>query len=107
MYFKGQGVPQDFLEAAKWAQKAADQAYPRAETDLGFLYEQGKGVPLDYVAAHRWYELASRGGDSRATARMKSLSRVMTRQQIAAAQTECNGVMGQRAETVDDAFPGW
>ena len=50
--------------------------------NLGYLYEQGKGVPLDYVTAYMWYKTAESGGDRRATEKLKSLSRLMTEQQI-------------------------
>jgi TPR repeat protein len=58
--------------------------------DLGYLYEQGKGVPLDYVTAYMWYKTAESGGDGRAKERLKSLSRVMTEQQISQANAAAN-----------------
>jgi TPR repeat protein len=85
MYYTGTGVTLDYSEAAKWVQKAAEQGYARAQVDFGRLYEQGKGVPLDYVSAYAWYRLALAGGDERGRARMKSLSHVMTQEQISAA----------------------
>src|SRR6516164_4977842 len=84
-YYTGKGAVLDFSEAAKWVRRAADQGYARAQLDLGFLYEQGKGVPLDYVSAYMWYEAASAGGEKRASARAKSLSRLMTQEQISTA----------------------
>jgi uncharacterized protein len=78
-------VSTDFLEAAKWARRAAEQGDARAQADLGSLYEQGKGVPLDYVSAYRWYSLAAEGGDEGSRTSIKSLSRLMTKQQINAA----------------------
>jgi TPR repeat protein len=44
-------------------------------------------VPLDYVSAYRWYSLVAEGGDAGSKTRMKSLSRLMTKQQIDAAAT--------------------
>jgi TPR repeat protein len=39
MYYNGQGVQQDYAEAAKWTRKAAD--YTPAQVDLGVLYAKG------------------------------------------------------------------
>jgi hypothetical protein len=58
MYERGQGVPQDYAEAAKWYRKAAEQGEPSAQNNLGFMYGKGRGVPPDYVQAHMWYNLA-------------------------------------------------
>ncbi len=35
MYYNGQGVQQDYAEAAKWTRKAAEQGYIPAQADLG------------------------------------------------------------------------
>ena len=80
--FPGTGVPQDYKLAAHWLQLAAHNGDPRAQMDLGYLYEQGKGVPLDYVTAYMWYGTAGSGGDKRAAKRLRILSKVMTKEQI-------------------------
>ena len=49
----------DYANAATWYRKAADQGYPRALINLGFLYEQGRGVPADPVAALKLYRQAA------------------------------------------------
>ena len=38
MYFGGQGVPQDDVEAVSWTRKAADQGYAAAQNTLGNAY---------------------------------------------------------------------
>jgi TPR repeat protein len=73
--------------AVHWLQLAAHGGEPRAQIDLGYLYEQGKGVPLDYVTAYVWYETAESAGERRATERLRILSRVMTKEQISRAKT--------------------
>src|SRR5262249_24941483 len=90
MYFTGNGVPQDYAVAAQWLQLAARSGDPRAQLDLGYLYEQGKGVPLDYVTAYMWYTTGKSGGDERARERLKSISRLMTKQQISQANAAAN-----------------
>ena len=59
MYNQGEGVPQDYAEAAKWYRLAADRHWGLAiaRLNLGLLYEFGDGVPQDYVQAHMWFNL--------------------------------------------------
>lgn len=48
-YQTGKGVPQNYVEAVKWFQKAADRGYFRAQWRLGMAFMLGKGVPRDKV----------------------------------------------------------
>ena len=41
MYTFGQGVPQNYTEAAKWYRLAAEQGNAQAQYNLGFLYAEG------------------------------------------------------------------
>jgi hypothetical protein len=68
LYFKGQGVPQDYAEAAKWYRKAADQGIDGAQFSLGVMYFAGKGVPQDFAEAARWLRKAADQGFSGAQA---------------------------------------
>ena len=61
---KGQGVPQDYAEAARWYRIAADQGHADAPYDLGLMYQKGQGVPQDYAAAMKWYRIAAEQGDA-------------------------------------------
>ena len=58
-YFLGRGVPLDYVQAAIWWRKAADQGYPEAQNNLGVLYNSGKGVPQSYAEAYFWQNLAA------------------------------------------------
>lgn len=59
MYFRGNGVPQDYAEAARWLRLAADGNDPNAHLMLGVRYQSGRfGLPKDYVLAHMWFTLA-------------------------------------------------
>ena len=58
-YFLGRGVPLDYVQAAIWWRKAADQGYPAAQNNLGVLYNSGKGVPQSYTEAYFWQNLAA------------------------------------------------
>ena len=54
LYRKGGGVPQDYVEAAKWSRKAAEQGVADAQFNLGWMYYHGEGVPQDYEEAAKW-----------------------------------------------------
>ena len=41
MYYNGQGVRQDYTEAAKWYRMTAEQGYAEAQYNLGFRYDTG------------------------------------------------------------------
>jgi hypothetical protein len=61
MHIKGHGVSQDYVEAAKWCRKAAEQGNAMAQMLLGAMYHNGQGVPRDYVQAQMWLTLAAVG----------------------------------------------
>ncbi len=63
-YWDGDGVKQDYAEAAKWFRKAADAGHPTAMDSLGWAYEQGQGVKQDYSQALSWYRKAAAAGDA-------------------------------------------
>src|SRR5215813_3377704 len=65
MHETGRGLPQDYMLAAAWYQRAAQQGYPRAQFLLGLLYNNGQGVAEDYVTAHMWLNLAGAGAGAR------------------------------------------
>lgn len=62
LYDIGNGVPQDYTEAAKWYRLAADQGNAFAQNNLGAAYNVGNGVPQDYILAHMWTNLATTNG---------------------------------------------
>ena len=43
----GDGVPQDFTQAAFWYRKAAEQGHAEAQNDLGRCYFFGQGLAQD------------------------------------------------------------
>jgi TPR repeat protein len=65
MHETGRGLPQDYMLAAAWYQRAAQQGYPRAQQLLGLLYDKGQGVAEDYITAHTWLNLAAAGAGRR------------------------------------------
>lgn len=62
LYANGQGVRQDYTEAAKWERRAAEQGLAQAQANLGFAYQTGTGVPQDGAEAARWLLKAAQNG---------------------------------------------
>ena len=58
----GQGVPQDYRQAAKLFRLAADQGHADAQGRLGAMYYQGRGIYQDYHQAAKWYRSAANQG---------------------------------------------
>jgi TPR repeat protein len=46
MYYNGNGVSQDYKEAARWCKLAVEQGFAEAQTYLDAMYEKGL-VPKD------------------------------------------------------------
>src|SRR6266481_5104777 len=61
-YGEGNGVPQNYAEAAKWYRKAAEQGHGTAQLNLGYLLGEGRGVKQDLTEAYKWTYLALQGG---------------------------------------------
>ena len=60
MYYNGKGVPQDYVKAIEWYEKAADQESADAQMNLGYIYQQGLGVRQDKMKALELYKKAER-----------------------------------------------
>ena len=73
VYFYGNGVSQDYKEAAKWFRKASEHGDAKAQLNLGIMYLQGKGVPQDYKEAEKWLRKAAKKGVSIAQANLGTM----------------------------------
>jgi len=62
----GDGVPQDYVTAARYYRRAAERGNIRAQYALACLYEEGSGVPKDFGQAAAWYRKAADQGDAEA-----------------------------------------
>ncbi|KXS10371.1 HCP-like protein [Gonapodya prolifera JEL478] len=60
----GEGVAQDYGEAAKWWRLSAAQGNTETERALGLCYINGKGAPLDFAEATKWFTKAAEKGHS-------------------------------------------
>ncbi len=86
MYANGEGVPQDYAEAARWYRQAAEQGHASAQHNLGAMYANGEGVPEDDIQAYAWISIASAQGIEIAKNAKERLTGEMTRAEIAEAQ---------------------
>jgi uncharacterized protein len=66
LYANGQGVPQDYVQARQWWEKAAAQGDANAQVSLGALYDNGQGVPKNYKTAVYWFRLSANQGNAMA-----------------------------------------
>jgi TPR repeat protein len=63
LYENGQGVPQNFEQAARLYREAAEApGNAAAYFNLGLLYRMGRGVPQDWREAANWYQKAGDAG---------------------------------------------
>jgi uncharacterized protein len=88
-YQDGDGIEQNYIQAAYWFRKAAEHVpnlggAGQGRNNLGNLYMEGHGVPKDYVQAYMWLSLA---GSDRS---IEYLQREMTPSQILRAQGLAN-----------------
>ncbi len=60
------GVPQDYVMAQGWYEKAAAQGNGWAQNQLGQMFADGRGVPQDYKKARQWWEQAAAQGVAQA-----------------------------------------
>lgn len=59
LYATGRGVPQSYVEAARWYYRGAEQDDAFSQYMLGLSYDKGQGVPENWVEAHKWLNLAA------------------------------------------------
>lgn len=105
MYYKGQGTPQDYAEAAKWYALAANQGDSAAQNNLGSMYRAGYGVRQDFVEAVKWFREAADQGNPDAQSNLgmmydlglgvaKDYAEAMRLYRLAAGQTNAAGEYG-------------
>jgi TPR repeat protein len=59
-----EGGAQDYAQAARWYEKAADQSHSLAQFNLGIMYAAGQGVACDEAKSMRWMQEAADLGDA-------------------------------------------
>jgi len=72
-YATGSGVPQDFVAALGWYQRAAERGSVSAMNNIATLHFHGLGVPQSYEEAVKWLRLAVEKGDAAAQNRLGAM----------------------------------
>ena len=85
-YLEGDGTPQNFTEAFRWIDWAAQGGHQEAQFILGTLYRDGKGVTADKVEAHMWFNVAATAGLDQARQARDELAEVLTADELSSAQ---------------------
>src|SRR5580698_7576139 len=62
-YSEGDGVEQNYTEAAHWFGEAARLGDARGQFSLGICYANGQGVGQDYEQAVNWFRFAAEQGN--------------------------------------------
>ncbi len=62
MHGAGRGTEQDYAEAYKWYQLAAEQGLAVAQASIGAMYQYGLGIMPDDTQAMKWYSYAAKQG---------------------------------------------
>jgi TPR repeat protein len=84
MYYYGKGVPKDYVEAARWYLKSAEQGDVNAQYSIASMYYDGKGLPQDNSEGELWCRKAA----NKAMPRLSTLSASFT-----AEDEECHRTM--------------
>ena len=63
-FANGKGVAQDYVQAANWYRKAAEQSHALAQFNLGTMYATGQGVAQDKAQSAVWFDKAAHLGDA-------------------------------------------
>jgi len=90
LYYRGEGMPQDYAGAFKWYKKAAEQGHPGAQYGLGFMYYRGEGVPQNYIEGYVWSSVASAKNAKDANQQLAFIRSKMTPEQIAEAEKQAD-----------------
>ena len=95
MYYHGEGVPEDKVEAVKLWRKAAEQGHAHGQHTLGGMYANGEGVPEDDVEAYAWYSVAATNGDEYAIKGLPKAKADLTPEQLTAAEERATELIEQ------------
>ena len=66
---------------------SAEQGQPMGQSNLGLMYAKGEGVPQDYKEAYAWWSVAKANGQELAEKNLVIVTKKMTKEQIAEAQS--------------------
>ena len=78
----GRGIPQNFLEAQMWYERAAKAGEVQSQNNLGVIYRDGLGIPVDAVVAYKWFSLAASQRNVQAIANLRVLRQGLNKADI-------------------------
>jgi TPR repeat protein len=87
-FAKGEGVTQDYAQAADCYARAAEQDHGPAQLKLAMMYRQGQGVARDPATSLTWLTRAARLGDAAAQYRLGVQQHLAAREERAGAASE-------------------
>ena len=64
MYYRGQGVKQNYTEATKFLRRSAEQGEAVAQNNLALMYDHGEGVVKNTKEAIKLYRKAAEQGNA-------------------------------------------
>jgi TPR repeat protein len=82
MYATGAGVGQDFGEARRWYERAAENGDAQAMNNLAVMYARGEGVEVDLVRAYGLAIRAHHAGNNEAATLIGLIEPNMTEVQL-------------------------
>lgn len=85
-YYFGHGTTQNYKEAVRWFQLAAEQGLSHAQYYLGIIYKNGEGVEKNDVIAYMWMNIAAESGSEKASDGRNIISDNMTDMEIEKAE---------------------
>lgn len=86
MYRQGNGVRQNYKDAAWLFRLAAEQGDVDAQIKLGAMYANGNGVPLDNMYAYMWWSIAATSLDRTAMTNRDKIAGKLSNVQLEQAQ---------------------
>ena len=75
LYFEGKNMPQNYVSALFWFQKAARGGNPSGLYNLGVCFAKGYGTEKDAASARLCFEKAAKAGKRNAQAALQTLER--------------------------------
>ena len=73
LYYNGDGVPRDIIDAATWFKKSAAFGNSDAQNALGLMYQKGEGVSKDLTQAAEWFKKAAEQNHAEAQFNLASM----------------------------------
>ena len=101
MYRNGQGVPQGYVESARWYRLAAEHANVTAQYIMGTLYYSGQGLKQDDTTAYSWFVVAESNGNKVASDRIKTIKERINPRQIESALEGAKAILAKLKNQLD------